>query len=92
MKRRRCKCCGGEYSPVQSDGSLYFHACPPTTRPAERMEGVPPVKVVVTESEERPNKRDERLVEHVERDTDGNIRKRRSDVVSEGEGFEELEA
>lgn len=25
----RCRTCGGIYDPVQADGMLYFHACPP---------------------------------------------------------------
>src|SRR5260221_10888656 len=24
-----CKACGGSYEPVQTDGTQYFHACPP---------------------------------------------------------------
>lgn len=27
--RQRCNSCGGEYAPTLSDGTLYFHACPP---------------------------------------------------------------
>lgn len=26
---KKCNTCGGEYEPVQPDGSSYFHACPP---------------------------------------------------------------
>ena len=33
MKWVRCEQCGGEYLPVQADGSLYQHVCPPP-RPA----------------------------------------------------------
>ena len=25
----QCNVCGGRYEPVQADGCLYFHACPP---------------------------------------------------------------
>lgn len=25
----QCVACGGAYQPVQNDGSLYFHVCPP---------------------------------------------------------------
>jgi hypothetical protein len=31
----KCNTCGGQYSQVEPDGTLYFHACPPavTTAP-----------------------------------------------------------
>ncbi len=29
-QRFRCNACGGEYSDVQADGSIYHHACPPS--------------------------------------------------------------
>jgi len=33
---RKCNSCGGTYSPVQRDGMLFFHACPPDiVEPAE---------------------------------------------------------
>jgi hypothetical protein len=27
----KCSSCNGQYVPVQTDGTLYFHACPPGT-------------------------------------------------------------
>ncbi len=33
MTRVMCERCGGVYSPVQADGSVYIHVCPP---PVER--------------------------------------------------------
>jgi hypothetical protein len=47
---RQCSTCHGTYSPVQADGTLYFHACPPvvdkvtgvaTPMPNARNENVP---------------------------------------------------
>jgi len=29
-----CEKCGGVYHPIQPDGSLYTHVCPPPTPPA----------------------------------------------------------
>jgi hypothetical protein len=29
----QCKSCGGTYTPVQADGTQYFHRCPPLSLP-----------------------------------------------------------
>lgn len=46
----KCLCCGGVYAPVQADGTIYFHACPPMPDPKT---GVPI---------QRPGHRDENVV------------------------------
>lgn len=53
----RCKCCGGEYPPVQRDGYSYYHVCPPLR---DEKTG---------EERQRPGHRDENLV----LDTSGTI-------------------
>lgn len=45
----QCLSCGGVYQPIQPDGMLYFHACPPLTT-------ADPTRIM-----ERPDKRDENL-------------------------------
>jgi len=45
-----CLTCRGQYYPIQADGSLYFHACPP-------LPGKTPVEFIP-----RPDARDENLV------------------------------
>ena len=39
MRRFRCNACGGEYDDRQTDGSLYFHTCPPVRRLRVRRNG-----------------------------------------------------
>lgn len=29
---QKCNTCAGEYEPIQTDGTQYFHACPPLSR------------------------------------------------------------
>jgi hypothetical protein len=48
-ERYECLSCGGQYSPVQADGTFYYHACAPIGRDAEGR------------AIERPDKRDENL-------------------------------
>jgi hypothetical protein len=33
MPRVQCQTCGGVYSPLQADGTEYYHACPPLSVP-----------------------------------------------------------
>jgi ssDNA-binding Zn-finger/Zn-ribbon topoisomerase 1 len=56
----KCNSCGGTYSQVQADGSRYFHACPPIPNPGYQPD---PTKgaVVLQQTIERPNKRDENV-------------------------------
>lgn len=35
----RCKACGGVYEPIQSDGTEYYHVCPPITLVAAQRDG-----------------------------------------------------
>lgn len=38
LTKVRCKACGGVYTPVQADGSAYFHVCPPLRDPETGVE------------------------------------------------------
>lgn len=66
---KRCNTCQGEYEPVQADGAIYFHACPPVLQYFDAS-GVVITRdqaaaiaaaggVAWQKSVERPNKRDE---------------------------------
>jgi hypothetical protein len=57
----KCNSCGATYSPVQADGSRYFHACSPIPNPAYQPD---PTKAAFnpTPTIERPNKLDENIV------------------------------
>lgn len=68
----RCKTCGGVYPDKQRDGTLYFHACPPS------WDGTAKQYV------ERTDKRDENV--KVIRDAAGVIE--RIDIQSAGKGSE----
>jgi len=35
-----CENCGGVYIPIQADGSLYTHVCPPPREPAPAKRGL----------------------------------------------------
>jgi len=75
---QQCRSCGGTYEPIQADGSLYFHACPPlsgaelkaavdagkVTLPIDPVTNAPEtVDVAVSRRVyERFNKRDENIV------------------------------
>jgi hypothetical protein len=70
MTYKRCKACGGIYSPIQPDGSAYFHACPPIVLVRiRRQDGtratIPRDELQATDQvlrelmRDRPNRRDE---------------------------------
>lgn len=69
----KCNACGGTYEPVQADGSLYFHACPPLSDPEvgkalglslDSSTWTAPQKAAVAAAARvRPNARDENLVQ-----------------------------
>jgi ssDNA-binding Zn-finger/Zn-ribbon topoisomerase 1 len=74
MTKYRCNTCGGEYDDVQPDGTLYFHVCPPIpVHKVKRPDGTivtiegnvssDQSEVVETTFRERPNKRDENVME-----------------------------
>jgi ssDNA-binding Zn-finger/Zn-ribbon topoisomerase 1 len=56
----KCNSCGGIYNTTQPDGSRYFHACAPIPNPTYQPD---PTKgtVVLQQTVERPNKRDENI-------------------------------
>ncbi len=57
----RCNTCQGTYRSPQSDGAIYFHACPPTPNPLFQPDTAKPLPDA-RETLERPNKRDENFV------------------------------
>ena len=60
MPVHRCNTCNGVYQTVQAENAAYFHACPPEKNPAFQPD---PTKgpVVLVETIERANKRDENV-------------------------------
>jgi hypothetical protein len=89
MTRYICNTCGGEYNDVLPDGTLYFHACPPVpVHRVKRPDGTivtiegnvsPDLgEVVETTWKERPDKRDENVVDD---HTTGQVR-----IKAEGRG------
>ncbi len=60
MPAFRCNSCQGTYRDTQADGTLYFHACPPTPNPLFQPDTAKPLPDP-RESIERPNKRDENI-------------------------------
>jgi hypothetical protein len=89
MTRYICNTCSGEYDDLLSDGTLYFHACPPIpVNRVKRPDGTivtieGPVRpdqgeVVETTFRGRPDKRDENVMEDR---TTGRVR-----IKAEGRG------
>jgi hypothetical protein len=55
-----CNSCGATYTPIQRDGSRYFHACGPIPNPAYQPDATQ-AKFDPRVTIERPNKRDENI-------------------------------
>jgi len=88
---KACLTCGGRYEPLQRDGTLYFHVCPPLPKVrverlgAERV--VDPADVAIGDTElehvvvDRSDARNENV--RIEIDANGNPR---SVAIADGRG------
>jgi hypothetical protein len=88
-----CLSCGGRYEPLQADGTLYFHRCPPLSLP-ELKAAIDSGRVKLPKGETPEDAIERRVYERVDRRDENRATTREADAdtpAREGRGTREVD-